>query len=78
MILELLVHLNKILYHFKDLDKLKLLTNFDVKLASFLGEFEVISYVFKRFIHDSPWWRRQIDIKICQEIKFMEIFKVRE
>ena len=40
--------------HFKNLHKLKFLTNFDVNLTSFLGG--VINCV-KRLIHNSSWRR---------------------
>ena len=62
--------------HFKDLYKLKLLTNFNVNLTSFLGG--VINYnsCVICLIHNYSWPRCQIDIKICLQLQFMRIIKM--
>ena len=57
--------------HFKDLHKLTLLTHFDIILTSFLGgtiNYGIISNSFLRWC--------QNNIKLCQELQFIIIFKM--
>ena len=59
--------------HFKDIYKLKFLTSFDVYMTSCLKG--VPNYVLL-LIHNSSKKCRQNDIKICQELQFIKIFKM--
>ena len=60
--------------HFKDLHKLKILTNFDVNLTTFLGV--VMNYVLNITFATPPIEIRQTDIKIFEEPQFTKISKM--